>query len=161
MITIALAGVDNVPADYVKNFVIMLTFLAGLYFAHKRGMRASGTKSDPVSIAQPLEIKHTACYAHREEVEKVNLEVKRIMDAGDGRQEKIINAIGATERRLMGEVKDLHNRLNPVAESCRSHTDVLKQINDRLSNHERLRQEETQRIHQRIDDAIRLSSAKK
>lgn len=157
----AAADISAVPADFVKYFVMMCAAGLGMWYTHKRGMRASGTRSDPVSIAQPLEIQHKARYAHKEEVEKVNLEVKRIIEAGDERQEKIIEAIGNSERRLLSEVKDLHVRLNPVAEASKEHAALLDQINHRLTNHERLRQEESHRIHQRIDDAIRLSTAKK
>lgn len=161
MILTAASDISSVPAEFVKYFIMMCAAGAGMWYAHKRGMRASGTKSDPVSIAQPLEIQHKARYAHKEEVEKVNLEVKRIIEAGDERQEKIIDAIGNSERRLLSEVKDLHIRLNPVAAASSAHAALLEQINHRLTNHEKLRQEESQRIHQRIDDAIRLSTSKK
>ncbi|MFZ2279869.1 MAG: hypothetical protein WAW39_18875 [Prosthecobacter sp.] len=162
---IASTDISAVPPEFVKWFMVMLFALiaaAGTGFvAYRKGRQANGSKDEPVNIAQPLEIKHTTRYAHKDDVEKVNLEVKRIIDAGDERQEKIIDAIGEAERRLMTEVKDLHIRLNPVAAASSAHAALLEQINHRLTNHEKLRQEESQRIHQRIDDAIRLSSAKK
>lgn len=161
----ASTDISNVPAEFVKYFVQLVVFFIGAgvtgFVAYRKGKQANGSKEEPVNIAQPLEIKHTARYAHKEEVEKVNLEVKRIIEAGDERQEKIIGAIGESERRLLSEVKDLHVRLNPVAEASKEHAALLEQINHRLTNYERLRQEESHRIHQRIDDAIRLSTGKK
>lgn len=165
MITLASTDIGNVPSDFVKYFVQLVVFFLGAgvtgFVAYRKGRQANGTKEEPVNIAQPLEIKHTPRYAHKDDVEKVNLEVKRIIDAGDERQEKIIDAIGEAERRLMTEVKDLHIRLNPVAAASEAHAALLDQINQSLSNDKRLRQEEMLHIQRRIDDAIRLSTAKK
>ncbi|MCF7785576.1 MAG: hypothetical protein K9N47_05605 [Prosthecobacter sp.] len=161
MILTAAADISSVPAEFVKYFIMMVAFIAGLYIAHRKGKQANGSKDEPLNIEQPLEVKKAPRYAHKEEVEKVNLEVRRIIQAGDERQGKIIEAIGQSERRLLVEVKDLHIRLNPVAAASSAHAALLEQINHRLTNHEKLRQEESQRIHQRIDDAIRLSTSKK
>ncbi len=160
MIFLAETDISSVPAEFVKYFLIMMMFAGGLYLAHRKGMQASGTKAEPVNIAQPLEVKQQAQYAHRADVEHMKKEVQRIMEAGDERRVEIIEAINESERRTLVELRELHQRLNPVAEACKAHAAVLQQIEHRLNNHERLRQEEMQRIHQRVDDAIRLSSGK-
>lgn len=156
---LAAAGdINSVPADYVKNFLLMVAFFAGLYFAHRKGEQANGSKDEPVNIAQPLEIKHTAQYAHKTEVECVQKEIGRMMQAGDERRVEIINAIHGSECRMIGEVKDLHERLNPVAEGFKAHAALLDQIDKRLSASELARRDETARMQTRIDDAIRAAS---
>ncbi len=140
--------------------VAALTHFVYMIFKIIAERRAMKNEGQPVHVAQPLEIKQRAQYAHRADVEQMKQEVARIMKAGDERQLSIIEAIHGSERRLLDEVKDLHERLNPVAELCKAHAAVLQQIEGRLSAHERARADEIQRINQRIDDAIRLASSK-
>ncbi len=157
---LASTDISAVPADFVKYFFIMFAFVAGLYFAHRKGKQASGTRDEPVNIEQPLEIKKTPVYARKEEVERMQKEISRVMQAGDERRVEIINAIHGSERRMIDEVKDLHERLNPVAEGFKGHAALLDQIDKRLSASELARRDENARMQQRIDDAIRASSSK-
>jgi len=155
---IAAADISSVPAEFVKYFIMMVLALGWAHTKYRQSQKPNGSKEEPVSIAQPLEIKHTAQYAHKSEVEKIQAILSETTKAGDERRLEILNAILGSERRLLGEVKDLHVRLNPVAEGFKAHEATLKQIHHRLSESERERRDESNRMQTRIDDAIRAAS---
>lgn len=156
---LAAAGdISAVPAEFVKYFIMMVLALGWAHSKYRQSQKPNGSKDEPVSIAQPLEIKHTPRYAHKDEVEHIKAIVAENTKAGDERRVEILNAITGTERRLLTEVKDLHVRLNPVAEGFKAHEATLKQINHRLTESERERRDEYVRMQQRIDDAIRTAS---
>lgn len=167
MIMLAQSATDisAVPADFVKWFFVMLAFVVSIglaaFMAYRKGRQASGTHADPLNIAQPLGIKMKVEYALKEEVHEIRQNITRMIQAGNDQHKDVIAAVSGSERRLMMEVKDVHERLNPVAEASKAHEATLKAIQDRLAASEHARQIDTTHMQQRIDDAIRAASSKK
>lgn len=153
------ADISSVPADFVKYFAIMLAFVAGLYLAHRKGTQATGTKEEPVNVAQPLEVKRSAEYAHKNETQS---ELKKLDDkmeamarenlrqhntqggkladvitAGAERENTILRAIHDMEHRvttaMLKEMKDIHERLNPIGEAVNGHAATIKAHESRLA----------------------------
>jgi hypothetical protein len=92
-------------------------------------------------------------------VHEIKQHIARIMQAGDDRRIEIIDAVQGSERRLLLEVKGVHERLNPVAEASKGHEATLKAIQDRMTASEHARHLDTTHMQQRIDDAIRAASS--
>lgn len=156
---IADSGVSGVPAEFVKYFIMMVMAGAGMWYAHKRGMQASGTKADPLSIAQPLDVRAVPDHAikgdtqnelkslddkitasARENLRQHNATAERIHQiskAGEDRSAVILKALHEMETRMttatLREIKDIHERLNPVAESVRGHEESIKHLNTRVA----------------------------
>lgn len=156
---LAQTDIGGVPAEYVKNFFIMLAFIGGLYLSHRKGAQSKGTKDDPVNVAQPLEIKKRTEYAPKEEVSRLQEWLEELTRAGDERGSKIIEALHKAEHRMLDEIKSLHERLNPVAEQTKAQGATLTGIGERLLNLETGQRDEVRHMHQRIDDFIRLASS--
>jgi hypothetical protein len=159
MITLASPDVSGVPAEFVKYFVMMCMAGAGMWYAHKRGMQANGTKSDPVSIAQPLDVRTVPDHAikgdTREELKSLDEKItasarenlrqhnataeriNQVIKAGEDRMSTFLNALHAMESRMttatLKEIKDIHERLNPVAEKVQGHHESIKHLNTRVA----------------------------
>lgn len=182
-------GISSVPAEYVKNFLIMAGFFAALSFGHVWGRK--GRQEDPVHIHQPLNVKKAAEYALKEETahelktldERIEsmarenlrahsaaqLSLSKVIEAGEHRSAKILTALHDMEQRMtasmIAEVKDVHNRINPLAEKIAAHEGLIEWIQTRLlaiwdgltsmiNTVAKNQTEDTRRLHGRIDDAM-------
>lgn len=183
MIVLAQTDISSVPAEFVKYFMMMLAFVGGLYYAHRKGKQASGTKDEPLNISQPLEIKKRTEYALKEETssdlaklettltamnresvrqaQHTSEQINDVIKAGADRENKILAAVHDMEKRftslVLVEVKALHERMNPVSESVAEQKAALKGHADRISNLERNFNDSVQRLHQRFDDLMKRS----
>jgi hypothetical protein len=158
MIAQATTDISSVPADFVKNFLIMLAFVfggsLGVLFARK------GTKKDPLSIEQPLSVDasvtHAPEFARQTALDKLRADMEartrenlrqhdehssrlaEIITAGHERQERILSALSEMETRMtqatLKELKDIHQRLNPLAESTAGHAQAIKGLDDRIKH---------------------------
>jgi hypothetical protein len=181
--------ISGVPADFVKSFLIMTAFLAVLGGGVIWGRR--GSKGNPISLESPVSVEATIkpaeIYAQQHELEKIQKHIdaltrenlreheavrKQVADsitAGSDRMERILTELSAMEGRMtkamLHEVKDLHNRVNPLAEKVAAHETLLSWIQarllaiwDGLMSHiatvAKNQSEDTRRLHSRIDDAM-------
>lgn len=152
------ADISTVPADFVKHFMIMAAFLAGMGGAWWWGKR--GTKGQPMEIGQPVSVDasvtHAPVYAQRAEVDAIKTDIERrtrenlrqheetarvigeLRQAGNDRMQTLLKALAEMETRMtratLDELKDIHTRLNPVAEMSASHTATLKSLEGRISH---------------------------
>lgn len=159
MNTLAESGIGGVPADFVKYFIMMVMAGAGMWFAHRKGQQASGTKAEPVNIAQPLDVRTVAEHAvkgetrdelksldqkiasiarenlrqHNDTAERINAIIK----AGEERASTILGALHAMENRMttatLGEIKDVYQSLNPLAVKVEGHQEAIKRIDARCA----------------------------
>lgn len=156
---LAANDISTVPADFVKYFIMMCLALGGMWLAHRRGSQASGSKSEPVNIAQPLNVdanvSHAPVYAHKTEVDAIKADIERrtrenlrqhedtgkqlaaVIEAGSTRLQAMLTALHEMETRMtkatLTEMRGLHERLNPVAERVTAHEASLESHNTRLA----------------------------
>lgn len=127
-------GLNGVPAEFVKYFVITAAFFGGLWFSYRRGKAQSGSKDEPVNIAQPVgitvdtevKVRQVPEWAIKSEVaeELKSLDEKLVAmgreatrshsslekrieasnQAGQERRVEILNALHESEQRTQGTV---------------------------------------------------------
>jgi hypothetical protein len=153
------ADIASVPADFVKYFVMMCLALGGMWLAHRRGSQASGSKAEPINIAQPLSVdasvSHAPVYAHKQDIDAIKADIERrtrenlrqheesskqlaaVIEAGNTRLQSMLTALHDMETRMtkatLGEIRTLHERLNPVAEKVTAHEASIKSHDTRLA----------------------------
>jgi hypothetical protein len=198
LITLA-DGIDSVSPDFVKSFLIMLAFIAtlggGSAAAFVVGKKSAGTAADPVHLKTPLDVREVLPYADKQLTESAltkieqtiasmareNLrqhhatahQVAEIIKVGEKRAERILSGLADTEQRMMTklieEIKDVHNRINPLGEKVAAHklavdwiktqlASVMESLTQRLEKIIQSQAEDTRRLHGRIDDAVRLAN---
>jgi hypothetical protein len=130
--------ISSVPADFVKNFLIMFGFVtigAGAYIFGRRG-----SKGSPMHIEQPVSVDATVSaapvHAHQSAVDELRQRMeamarenmrehnahrdtlRALLERGNERETSILNAIHDLQTTLtrdtLDELKDIHNRLNPL-----------------------------------------------
>lgn len=151
-------NINEVPADFVKNFILMLAFVAGAggvgFFCYHRGRKQSGSATEPVHVAQPLEVKRHKEYAHKDDMDsefarmreqitsmsRENIRQHRVsedklqalLSAGSKRGEDIMAALHNMETRIvkttLGELKDIHQRINPIERQLGEHEGKIKSL---------------------------------
>lgn len=188
-------SISAVPADFVKYFMMMTVFVSGLYFAHRSGTRSSGTAADPLHLKTPLDVREVPPFADKELTEtslskieqtiaamaRENLrqhhatahQVAEIIKIGEARAERILSGLADTEQRMMSklitEIKDVHNRINPLGEKVAAHklavdwlkthlASLFESLTARLEKIIQSQAEDNRRLHTRIDDAVRLAT---
>ncbi len=71
--------ISSVPAEFIKYFIILATFLAGNYLMLRK---AGGRREDPVHIKTPIETKRQPTYAEKKDVDEklgaVNARLEKI-----------------------------------------------------------------------------------
>lgn len=158
MLLQATSDISGIPAEFVKNFIHMMLVLSGLGGGIWLSRR--GTKKDPLSIEQPLavdaSIKHAPEFARKTDVDKLRADMEartrenlrqheehsfrlgEIISAGHERQEKILKALADMETRMttatLKELKDIHERLNPMGERVAAHEQAIKGLDDRIKH---------------------------
>lgn len=152
------AGIEGVPAEFVKNFLIMFAFCtvgAGAYIFGRRG-----SKGSPMHIEQPVSVdatvSHAPVYAHHSELDAIKQDIERrsrenlrqhedhreqlsaVIAAGNDRLQAMLTALHEMESRMTSatvkEVAKLHERINPLGEMAASHKSEIKGINDRIQH---------------------------
>lgn len=153
----AAPDISSVPADFVKNFLIMAAFVAAVYGGRRWGLKSSGKADDPLHLKQPLEITKAPRYAHKRDTEaaiaalnakvesmaRENLrshnqtaaKINQVIEGGAQRETNIIKAMGDMEARItsgvLKECKDMHLRINPLAETQREHHAAIAALQKR------------------------------
>lgn len=163
MITLADSGLSDVPSEFLKWFVVtavaFVTLGISVYVAYRKGQGVSGTKAEPVNIAQPLDVRPVPEHAikgdTRDELrsldEKITASARenlrqhhataermsQIVKAGEERASTILKALHEMETRMttatLKEIKDVHGRVNPLAERVQGHHESIKHLNTRVA----------------------------
>lgn len=158
-LTIAQSGdISGVPAEYVKNFMIMFGFIAALGGGVIWGRR--GSKGNPIHVEQPVDVNatvtHAPIYAHKSELEAVKADIEHrtrenlraqteaaktlsaLLEAGSKREQTIISALHDMEQRMVrsmiDEVKGIHQRINPMEKEISGNSKDIESIKARLAN---------------------------
>lgn len=158
MLLQAATDISGVPAEFVKNFIVMLVFVFGGFGGWTLARR--GTKQNPLSIETPLSVdatvSHAPEYARQAALEKLRADMEartreslkqheqhsarltEVIEAGQARSEKILAALADMETRMtsatLRELKDIHERLNPIAENVAGHAQAIKGLDDRIKH---------------------------
>lgn len=158
------SDLSSVPPDFLKWFIVccatLLTAAVSAYLAYRKGMQATGTKSDPVNIAQPLDVRQVGQYADKKETMDEIKKLERTIEAM-GREnlrqnqheaaqiQEVINAGAESEKRMLGgmhdmehrmtkiiiaEMKTIHERLNPLSVSVGEHGEAIKGMEKRIAD---------------------------
>lgn len=166
---LAASDLDSVPAETVKYILIVLGWLATTGAAIYGGAKWSrkGTKEQPVAIEQPLNVrKHDETVRKSELVEvkasvtklegsitslsdQINAQFAAMTKAGQDRAAAITQSIDE-------ELRVIFTKIETFMLMTTRHDAVIPQIDERLNVLAKTHHDETQRIHARIDDAIRL-----
>jgi DNA repair exonuclease SbcCD ATPase subunit len=155
MNAILAADLGDTPADFVKWGLVLISFLISNYVMLRR---AQGTRESPVHVQSPLEVQEKVQYADKAEMERelrdieskvesmarenlrahnaVQQQVQNVMSKGEERAERILKALHDMETRLttatLAEIKDLHQRINPLSGKVEAHSASLRAIEARL-----------------------------
>lgn len=150
--------ISGVPADFVKSFLIMFAFMAAIGGGVAIGRR--GSKASPLHLEQPVavdaNVSHAPVYAHQAALEKLRADMEartrenlrqleehssrlsEIINAGHERQQTILKALSEMESRMttatLRELKDIHDRLNPMGENVAAHGQAIKDLTGRLQH---------------------------
>lgn len=151
------ADLDGTPAEFVKWALVFVSFLISNWVMLRK---AQGTKADPVHVQSPLEISQAPRWAEKAEMEKelrdiegkveamarenlrahnnVQSQVQELMKQGQKRAETILQAMHDMETRIssatLKEVKDLHQRVNPLSEEVAGNSASIRAIEARLGS---------------------------
>ena len=158
MLLQSISDLSGVPAEFIKNFIILTMVFGG--FGGGWVLARRGTKRDPLSIDQPLSVEasvtHAPEYARQTALEKLRADMEartreslkqheqhsarltEVIEAGQARSEKILAALAEMETRMtsatLRELKDIHERLNPIAENVAGHAQAIKGLDDRIKH---------------------------
>jgi hypothetical protein len=151
-------GIDGVPAEFVKNFLIMFGFVtigAGAYIFGRRG-----SKGNPMHIEQPVSVDATVSHAPvyalattldklrsdmeartRENLrqhEEASKQLAAVIEAGNDRLQSMLHALHEMESRMttatLSEIRSIHERINPLAEQTASNRTGIEALQGRLSH---------------------------
>lgn len=152
----ASTDISSVPADYVKNFFIMLAFVAALGGGVICGRR--GSQGSPLHIKQPLgvnaSVSQVPVYAHVSALDKLRADMETrtrenlrqheenskhlaaALEAGNERLQSMLSALHEMETRMttatISEVRSLHERINPISEKVAAHEKAMEWIQSRI-----------------------------
>lgn len=158
MLAQAAQDISSVPAEFVKNFLIMFAFCtvgAGAYIFGRRG-----SKGNPLHIEQPLgvdaTVTHAPVYAHQTALDKLRADMESrtrenlrqheenskhltaALEAGNERLQSMLTALHDMETRMttatVTEIAKLHVRINPLGEMLAGHKSEIKGLNDRMQH---------------------------
>jgi hypothetical protein len=124
-------ALDSVPAEFIKYFLIVATFLVGNYVMLKKSGASSGKAGDPVHLKSPIETKKSPIFADKQEtteaINKLNsrlelLEVRisnnynDIVLAGHQRTERLTEAMHVVKDEIVEKIdqslKEAYSRIN-------------------------------------------------
>lgn len=157
---LAQSGQDiaSVPAEFVKNFLIMFGFVtvgAGAYIFGRRG-----SKGSPIHLDQPIDVnakvKEEPVFAHQTALDKLRADMEArtrenlrqhdesakqlaaVIEAGNARLQSMLTALHDMENRMtkatLTEIRGIHERINPIAELVSGQKSDIKGINDRIGH---------------------------
>jgi hypothetical protein len=151
-------GIESVPADFVKNFLIMFGFVtigAGAYIFGRRG-----SKGNPMHLESPVNVdatvSHAPVYAHHSELDAIKQDIERrsrenlrqhedhreqlaeVIAAGNDRLQSMLTALHEMENRMttatLSEIRGLHERINPLAEKVSANDQAITGMKDRIQH---------------------------
>lgn len=144
-----LPDLSGVPAEFIKAFLMTAGFIVIIVLQIRNSTRsAGGAAHDPVHIGQPVQVQHVDQFAPKQETAKAIADIndkveamtrenlrqhndtaKRlaaVLEKGEARRADILQAIHDVEMRItnatLREIRELHQRLNPLAEAVSKHT---------------------------------------
>lgn len=160
LLTLAQASTDisSVPAEFVKNFLIMFAFCtvgAGAYIFGRRG-----SKGSPMHIEQPVSVdatvSHAPVYAHHSELDAIKQDIERrsrenlrqhqdhrdqlaeVIAAGNDRLQSMLTALHEMETRMttatLSEIRGLHERINPLESLSASNKTAIEGLQGRMQH---------------------------
>lgn len=163
---LAESDISSVPADFVKNWWIMLGFALMLWMQWRNG---NGQKRE---ISGSIETRSEREHADKAETEKRLEEIEDDIElltttnahehqeaakAGAARVEKIKEHIdqklSAHDEKLEAVRKSIEHFMQLTA----AHAAVIPQLDERITQLAQEQNTNVQRLHARIDDAVRLS----
>lgn len=162
-----MSDLATVPAELIKHLLTLVLAFAGVWLAHKRTQQ--GTKDQPVNIAQPLSVQKHDDAAKRSELLRIENTLKEFGTRVDGLAEQI-NAqfaamtkagqdrVAAITQSMDADLRVITDKIETFMLLTSRHDAVLPQIEDRISELSKAHSDGVQRLHQRIDDAIRLNA---
>lgn len=167
---LAEADISTVPAELIKHLLTLGLAFAGVWLANKRASR--GTKESPVSIEQPINVRK-----HDEMVRKSELaEVKGSVTKLEGSITSLSDQINAQfaamtkagQDRAAAITQSMDDEMRVIAGKIEAfmlmtsrHDAVIPQIEERVHQLTKEQHDAFQRVHARIDDAVRLQASRK
>lgn len=159
--------ISSVPAELIKHLLTLVLAFAGVWFAHKR--LNQGTKDQPVNIAQPLTVQKHDDAAKRSELARIETTLKSFGERVDGLAEQINAQFAAQSKagqdRAAAITQSFDEELRLIAVKIESfmlmtarHDAVIPQLDERIGELAKAHNDGFQRVHARIDDAIRLNA---
>lgn len=175
--------ISGVPADFVKNFMIMLGFALALWGGRVWGRR--GRAEDPVHLHQPLVVQANDEVVRKSELAllKTDFEnfraenqaqhqaaalagqqrVTALSEVLDEETSEIVERVeklreGLTEK-LDREFRLLHEKISQQGERVAAHNVEIPNIKERLEDLTERYNTSIPAIHRRIDDAVRIGSS--
>lgn len=157
----ATPDISGVPADYVKNFFIMLAFVAALGGGVMWGRR--GSQASPVHIKQPVAVdamvSKAPVHAHQSAVDELRQRMASLEEAnmrehkshrealaasfgellekGSARELRILTGQHEMETRMMtailGGLQDFQEKMGPLGERVAGHAKAIQAIKDDLN----------------------------
>lgn len=146
----AAQDISGVRSDFVKDFMIMTAYVLGLGALAGGGylLGKKGTKGNPVSVDATVsetpthapqsavdELRANMAAFARENLREHNAHrdaIAKLIDSGNQRETNILRAIhdlqNTVTRETLDELKDIHERLNPLEAMCAA----LKEAVDNL-----------------------------
>ena len=162
------ADISDVPAELIKHLLTLVLAFAGVWLANKGANK--GSKDQPVNIAQPLDVRKHDDAAKKSEVVKVEASLKGFGERVDSLAEQMNAQFAAMtqagQNRAAAITQSFDDDLRIIAAKIESfmlltsrHDAVIPQLDERISHLAEAHNEAVNRIHSRIDDAIRLNSS--
>jgi putative protein kinase ArgK-like GTPase of G3E family len=167
---LAEADITSVPAELIKHLLTLALAFAGVWFANKRASR--GSKESPVSIEQPLNVKKHDEMVRKSEVDKVEASLKKVGDRVESLADQI-NAqfaamtkagqdrAAAITQSMDEELRVIFAKIETFMLMTSRHDAVIPQIEERVHQLAKEQHDAMQRVHARIDDAVRLQASRK
>lgn len=131
LLPLAEGGLDGVPAEFIKYFLMVATFLVGNYLMLMKSRAANGKADDPLHLKSPIETRKSPIYADKletaETMRKLNdrlelLELRisnnysDIVNAGHARTESLTKAMHEVKDDIIEKIdqslKEAYSRIN-------------------------------------------------
>ena len=175
--------ISGVPAEFVKNFMVMLGFALALWGGRALGRR--GRKEDPVHVQQPLVVQANDEVVRKSELAQLRTDfenfraenqaqhqaavtagqnrVTALSEVLDEETSEILERVeklreGLTEK-LDREFRLLHEKISQQGMRVAAHHAEIPNLKERLEDLTDRYNTAIPAIHRRIDDAVRLSTS--
>ena len=163
MFPLADDGIDQVDASIFKQVLQILAWLAtgglGLWLGKSWG--AKGTKESPVAIEQPLAVQKHDAAAKQSELKKLETSITSLAEQINAQFAAMTKAgqdrAAAITQSMDDELRVITGKIEVFMLMATRHDAVIPQIEERLSALSAEHNNAVQRLHSRVDDAMRLN----